>query len=94
MVLRQFMEVLASRGLQAIPAMGVPFDPNVHEALSHMPSEEHAAGMVMKEFERGYCLGSAVLRPSRVVVSSGAPEPAVIGEEVNSTEPDAEKERP
>ena len=89
MVLRQFMDVLAVRGLEAIPAMGVTFDPNVHEALSYMPSEEHAAGMVMNEFERGYRLGSAVLRPSRVVVSSGAPECAQMTEDVNSTEPDA-----
>lgn len=89
MVLRQFMDVLAVRGLEAIPAMGASFDPNVHEALSYMPSDEHAAGMVMNEFERGYRLGSAVLRPSRVVVSSGTPESTQIVEEVNSTEPDA-----
>jgi molecular chaperone GrpE len=94
MVLRQFMDVLAARGLAAIPAIGVPFDPNVHEALSYMPSDEHEAGMVMNEFERGYCLGSAVLRPSRVVVSSGMPEAAAIEEEVNPTEPDAAKKRP
>ena len=93
MVLRQFMEVLAARGLAAIPALGVPFDPNVHEALSYMPSEEYALGMVMNEFERGYCLGSAVLRPSRVVVSSGPAEAATSGESVDSTETDAEEKR-
>ena len=76
MVLRQFMDVLAARGLEPIAAMGVPFDPNVHEALSYMPSDDHAAGTVMNEFERGYRLGSAVLRPSRVVVSSGTAETA------------------
>ncbi len=91
MVLKQFMEVLAARGLEPIPALGVPFDPNVHEALAHMPSEEHAAGMVMNEFERGYCLGSAVLRPSRVVVSSGS---GAVAENVDSTEPDEEEQRP
>jgi molecular chaperone GrpE len=94
MVLRQFMDVLSARGLEPIPATGVPFDPNVHEALSYMPSGEHAAGMVMNEFERGYRLGSAVLRPSRVVVSSGTPETAPDTEEMDSTEPDAEQERP
>lgn len=91
MVLRQFMEVLSARGLEPIPAMGVAFDPNVHEALSYMPSGEYAAGMVMNEFERGYRLGSAVLRPSRVVVSSGAPETETYEEELNSTEPDAKE---
>jgi len=89
MVLRQFMDVLTARGLEPIPAMGVPFDPNVHEALSYLPSEEHAAGVVMSEFERGYRLGSAVLRPSRVVVSSGSRNTAPNTEEMNPTEPDA-----
>ncbi len=93
MVLRQFMDVFAARGLAAIPAMGVAFDPNVHEALSYMPSEEHAAGMVMNEFERGYCLGSAVLRPSRVVVSSGTSASAAITEDENPTEAGAAEER-
>ncbi|MFP4500859.1 MAG: nucleotide exchange factor GrpE [Candidatus Hydrogenedentota bacterium] len=74
MVVKQFVEVLTARGLEPIPAMGEPFDPNVHDALTQQPSEEYPAGTVMQEWERGYKLGNFVLRPAKVVVSSGPPK--------------------
>lgn len=73
MVMKQFADVLTSRGLEPIPGLGHPFDPNHHEALAHQPSEEHPENHVMLEYERGYKLGEQVLRPARVVVSSGPP---------------------
>jgi molecular chaperone GrpE len=76
MVLRQFQDVLAGRGVAPIPAAGAPFDPNLHDALSQQPSEEYADGVVMQEWERGYRLGDSVLRHAKVVVSSGPPAPA------------------
>ena len=75
MVLVQLKDILARTGLEAIPALGEPFDPNVHEALSHLPSEEHAADTVMEEFSRGYRIGNYSVRPATVVVSSGPPAP-------------------
>lgn len=81
MIAQQFSGVLASSGLKPIVAVGEAFDPNVHEALTQQPSEEHAAGVVVQEFERGYLLGDDVLRPAKVVVSSGAPEATVPEEE-------------
>ncbi len=75
MVLAQLREVLAKSGLEPIDALGEAFDPNVHEALSHLPSEEHPADAVMEEYLRGYRVGDFVLRPAQVVVSSGPPEP-------------------
>lgn len=74
LVLGQMQSVLARTGLEAIPALGQPFDPNVHEALSHLPSEEHPADSVMEEFSKGYRLGGCVVRPAKVVVSSGPPD--------------------
>lgn len=73
MILRQFLDVLAARGLSSIPALGEPFDPNVHEGLAIQPSDGHPANTVMSEYERGYMLGGQVLRPAKVVVSSGPP---------------------
>lgn len=73
MILRQFADVLSAQGLDPIPAKGEPFDPNFHEALTHQPSTEYPADTVIEEFQRGYRLGDFVLRPSQVVVSSGAP---------------------
>ena len=75
MILKQFSDVLTAQGLEVIPAKGEPFDPNVHEALTHQPSTEYPADVVVEEFLRGYRLGDYVLRPSQVVVSSGAPAP-------------------
>jgi molecular chaperone GrpE len=76
MVLNQFRDVLAARGVEAIPATGEAFDPAVHEALSQTPSEEHPSGVVIMEYQRGYRIGGYVLRPAKVVVSSGPAEPA------------------
>jgi molecular chaperone GrpE len=71
MVVRQFAALLSARGLSPIPSVGERFDPNVHEALTQQPSDEHPEGFVMNEFQRGYRLGEFVLRPAKVVVSSG-----------------------
>lgn len=78
MVLKQFTGVLAARGLEPIAAKGEPFNPHVHEALTHQPSAEYPADTVMEEFQRGYRLGDFVLRPTQVVVSSGPPVPAEV----------------
>ena len=76
MVRDQFQDVLAARGVEPIPALGEPFDPNVHEAMSHLPSDTCPADHVMTEYERGYRIGNHVLRPAKVVVSSGPPQAA------------------
>lgn len=75
MVTKQFADLLSGRGLEPVAAMGIPFDPNVHEALAYQPSEEHPENTVMLEYERGYKLGDQVLRPAKVVVSSGPAAP-------------------
>ena len=74
MIMEQFPRVLHNRNLKEIETVGTPFDPNVHEALMQMPSEEYEAGVVADEVEKGYCLGEKVLRPAKVVVSQGKSE--------------------
>ncbi len=88
MIMEQFPKVLQRRGLSEIEAAGEPFDPNFHEALMQMPSDEHAEGLVMDVVERGYCLGDKVIRPARVVVSGGsaAEEPESDDEAENESE--------
>ncbi|HNT86535.1 MAG TPA: nucleotide exchange factor GrpE, partial [Candidatus Hydrogenedentes bacterium] len=58
-------------GVEPIPSHGEAFDPHVHEALAQQPSDEFPADTVMEEWQRGYRMGELLLRPSRVVVSSG-----------------------
>src|ERR1051326_257283 len=74
MVLKQLMDFLADSGLQQIDATGQKFDPNLHEAIAHEPSDEIAEGTVIRQTRRGYKMKDRLLRPSSVVVSSGAPE--------------------
>lgn len=69
-IFRQFNEILSGYGLEEIEAGGQTFDPNQHEAMLQMPSEEHPPGTVMQEMEKGYKLNGRVIRPSRVVVST------------------------
>src|SRR3954465_6760357 len=73
MVLKQLMDFLADNGLQPIDATGQKFDPNLHEAIAHEPSNEFPEGTVIRQTRRGYKLKDRLLRPSSVVVSSGAP---------------------
>jgi molecular chaperone GrpE len=71
LVRSQLQGVLERRGLEEIPAApGERFDPHEHEALSQAPSE-HPEGTIAAVWQRGYRLGRRVVRPSRVVVSSG-----------------------
>src|SRR6476660_4667684 len=71
MVLKQLMDFLADSGLQPIDAAGQKFDPNLHEAIAHEPSDEVPEGTVIRQTRRGYRMKDRLLRPSSVVVSSG-----------------------
>lgn len=89
MIVKQFADVLSAKGLEVIPAKGEAFDPNIHEALTHQPSDEFPADTVMEEFQRGYRLGDYVLRPTQVVVSSGPAETPEGPSEEETTEASA-----
>ena len=71
MVLKQLMDFLTEHGLQPIDATGQKFDPNLHEAIAHEPSDEVPEGVVIRQTRRGYRMRDRLLRPSSVVVSSG-----------------------
>ena len=66
-----FLKLLKSRGILPIEAAGRPFDPQFHEAILQQPSENVAPGAVMQDVQRGYTMHDRVLRPARVIVSSG-----------------------
>lgn len=70
-VYEEFLKTLKTRGIQPIAALGKPFNPDVHEALAQQPSNEYQAGTVSVEVARGYTMHERVLRPARVIVSSG-----------------------
>ncbi len=70
LVQKQLNDLLEENGLQTIEAEGKKFDPNLHEAIAHEPSES-AEGTVIRQARRGYRFKDRLLRPARVIVSSG-----------------------
>jgi molecular chaperone GrpE len=62
-------DLLRKRGVKAIEARGTDFDPNLHQAVVHEPSDAHREGEVMEEMQRGYTLGERLLRPAMVKVA-------------------------
>jgi molecular chaperone GrpE len=71
LVQQQFVNVLSKHHCKQVASVGMPFDPNVHQAISQQPSDSHAAGTVMVEHSVGFMLHDRVVRPSMVVVSTG-----------------------
>ena len=73
MVMKQFVDTLDRMGIKRIVTVGQAFDPSRHEAIQHLESKEHPAGVVMAEVQGGYAIGDFLVRPALVVVSKGAP---------------------
>lgn len=70
MILRQLQTALSKEGLKAMDAVGQPFDPNLHDAVLRVASEEHPENTVVEELQKGYYLKEKVLRPCMVKVSN------------------------
>ena len=67
---KQLLEVLARHEIRPIEALGMPFDPHLHEAIMRVdPDPEHEAGTVVEELRKGYTIGGKVLRASLVKVA-------------------------
>lgn len=75
MVAQQLISTLKKHHCVPIDAVGHPFDPNRHEAISQMPSDEVAKGDVLQAVQEGYLLHDRVIRPSQVIISTGPAEP-------------------
>lgn len=78
LVHRQFLEELRREGLRDIDAIGLAFDPEVHEAVATDPESALPPNTVVEEMQRGYYFHDRVLRPALVRVSvdgHGAAEP-------------------
>ena len=65
----QFDEFLSKREVELIKAEGEKFDPNKHQALMRVESDEHEHNEITEEFERGYKFKDRVLKPSKVKVN-------------------------
>ena len=70
MVLKHFKEVLQTRGVEEINAVGETFDPSLHEAVSSVDDPNTESQKIVQEYRKGYKFGSKVIRHSMVVVNN------------------------
>jgi molecular chaperone GrpE len=69
MIQQQLKSVLTETGLEEIDAVGKPFDPTLHEAVSQRETSETPEGHVVEQLRKGYKLRERLLRPATVVVA-------------------------
>lgn len=74
MTINQFRKALEDFGVKPITAVGEEFDPNMHQAMGQVESEDHAPNTVATEFQKGYMLHDRLLRPSLVMVAKAPSE--------------------
>ena len=70
LVLKQFKDVLKSKGVEEIKALGETFDPELHEAVGSIQNEELGEKEIAQEYRKGYKIGNRVIRHSMVVVAN------------------------
>ena len=66
---RELDKVFAQNGISRIAAMGLPLDPNQHQAMMEVPTDEAEAGTVVQEMQAGYMIKDRLLRPAMVGVA-------------------------
>lgn len=70
LVCRQFKDVLQKLNVQVIEAVGNEFDPNLHNAVSHVDDDQYGNNIVVEEFQKGYIYKDKVIRYSMVKVAN------------------------
>ena len=73
LVAQQLASVLTAHHCTLVDALGQPFDPNLHEAISQQPSGDHPPGTVILVTQTGYQLHDRVVRPAQVIISTEPP---------------------
>ncbi len=73
LIFNQMQNILNKYEVEPIESVGKPFDPNLHEALMQVASDEYGEGVIAVEMTKGYKRGDRVLRHAKVGVSTGAP---------------------
>lgn len=66
----QVLAIFEKAGVEAYGEAGEPFDPNIHNAVSHIEDPEQGENVLAQVFQKGYKLGDKVLRHAMVVVAN------------------------
>ena len=67
--LRELEKVFERQGIERVAAQGLELDPNVHQAMIEVPSQEAEPGTIVQEMQAGYTLKGRLLRPAMVGVA-------------------------
>ena len=70
MTMNQLVSVMEKLGVESFGAAGDHFDPQLHNAVMHIEDAAYGEGVVVEEFEKGFCIGDRVLRYSVVKVAN------------------------
>ena len=76
MVLKQFTDVLGRVGITKVKTIGTAFDPQIHEAIQQVETDEHPVGTVVAEVQPGYVHGERLVRAAMVVVAKPKTTPS------------------
>ncbi|MBD2811773.1 nucleotide exchange factor GrpE [Xenorhabdus sp. Vera] len=69
LTLKSFIDAVGKFGIEVVGDTSVPFNPEVHQAVTMMESEQHEPNHVMLVMQKGYTLNGRLLRPAMVAVS-------------------------
>ena len=70
LIYKQFTDILAKLGVEAVETVGKTFDPHLHEAVTLEQTSEQEANTIIAEFQKGYKMGDHLLRPAQVKVAA------------------------
>jgi molecular chaperone GrpE len=69
LIMKMLSKAMGDHGLQIIDPIGEVFNPEQHEAMTMLPSDQHEENTVIDVLEKGYQLHERLIRPAKVVVS-------------------------
>ena len=69
LIMKMLTKVMGDHGLQTIDPRGEAFDPEKHEAMTMMASDQHDENTIIEVIEKGYQLNDRLIRPAKVIVS-------------------------
>jgi molecular chaperone GrpE len=69
MLQKEFHKILEDNGVVRMKTEGELFDPNIHEAVQALETDQHSDGQIIEEFRAGYMLNERLLRPAQVIVA-------------------------
>jgi molecular chaperone GrpE len=69
LILGDLMNILKEEGVTEIPSKGLILDPNQHEVIDFIETDEHSENTILKEYQKGYKYKNRIIRPSKVKVS-------------------------